>query len=43
MIANGPLVVVAQLAERLLPISEDAFSNPIIGNFDRTFDSNILS
>ena len=26
-------VVVAQLAERLLPISEDPGSNPVIGNF----------
>ena len=26
-------VVVAQLAERLLPIPEDPGSNPVIGNF----------
>ena len=30
-------VVVAQLAERLLPIPEDPGSNPVIGNFYWTF------
>ena len=35
--SNLRAVVVAQLAARSLPIPEDPGSNPVIGNFYRTF------